>query len=96
VNKAQLVDSIAESTDLTKSVAGDALDAVLSSITKALSAGDTVSLVGFGTFSVKTRAARKGRNPKTGEIIEIPETVNAVFKAGKLLKESVNESEPVN
>jgi DNA-binding protein HU-beta len=89
VNKAQLIDAIAESSDLTKSMAGQALDAFIGSVTKALAAGDSVALVGFGTFSVKSRAARTGRNPKTGEPIQIAEAVIPSFKAGKLLKDAV-------
>jgi DNA-binding protein HU-beta len=89
VNKAQLIDSIVDASDMTKSMAGQALDAVIASITKALASGDSVALVGFGTFSVKSRAARTGRNPKTGEPIHIAEAVIPNFKAGKLLKDAV-------
>jgi len=89
VNKAQLIESVAEVADLPKAVAGRALDAVLDNITQALSEGDTVSLIGFGTFTVKKRAARVGRNPKTGEEIHIKESIVPGFKAGKALKDAV-------
>jgi DNA-binding protein HU-beta len=89
VNKAQLIDAIVESSDLTKSMAGQALDAFIASVTKALAAGESVALVGFGNFSVKSRAARTGRNPKTGAPIQIAEAVIPIFKAGKILKDAV-------
>jgi DNA-binding protein HU-beta len=66
------------------------VDAVISTITKALKKGDTVTLVGFGTFQVRTRAAREGRNPKTGDTIKIAASKNPAFKAGKALKDAVN------
>ncbi len=91
MNKAQLVDAVAEAADLPKNIATKALDAMLDNITKALSAGDIVALMGFGTFSVKERAARTGRNPKTGEPINIEATKVPGFKAGKALKDAVNE-----
>jgi len=87
VNKAELVSVIAEKTDMTKKDAEKALNAVLSAIEEALKKGDKVQLVGFGTFEVKERAARKGRNPQTGQEIEIPASKVPVFKPGKLLKE---------
>jgi len=87
VNKAELVSVIAEKTDMTKKDAEKALNAVLSAIEDALKKGDKVQLVGFGTFEVKERAARKGRNPQTGQEIEIPASKVPVFKPGKLLKE---------
>jgi DNA-binding protein HU-beta len=90
MNKADLTESIAAELDATKADAGRALDAVLESITGALKRGDEVSLVGFGTFKVKHRAARKGRNPKTGEEIDIKAANVPSFKAGKGLKEAVN------
>lgn len=92
MNKTQLIDSVAIAADLPKTVASKALDAVLDSITQALQSGEQVSLVGFGTFSVKHRAARTGRNPKTGKMIEIPETYVANFKPGKVLKDSVSSA----
>jgi len=90
VNKADLIDAIAESSDISKAAATRALDATISSITEALKSGDTVSLVGFGTFSVKDRAARIGRNPQTGEPINIAAAKVPGFKAGKALKDAVN------
>lgn len=90
MNKAELIDAVADSANLTKTDAGDAVDAVFDTIGKALSGGDTVSLVGFGTFSVSDRAARTGRNPRTGETINIAATRVPKFKAGKGLKDAVN------
>jgi len=90
VNKAELVDAIADSADLSKASASRALDSVISSITDALKEGDQVSLVGFGTFTVKDRAARTGRNPQTGQPIEIAAAKVPGFKAGKALKDAVN------
>ena len=90
MNKSELIDAIAASADLPKAAAGRALDAVVDSITDALKKDDTVSLVGFGTFSVKERAARTGRNPQTGAPIEIAAAKIPSFKAGKALKDAVN------
>ena len=90
MNKADLIDAVAASANLTKTDAGNAVDAVFDSIGKTLSNGDTVSLVGFGTFSVSDRAARSGRNPRTGETISIAATRVPKFKAGKGLKDAVN------
>ncbi len=90
MNKSELIDAIADDAELTKADAGRALDAVVNAITEALSNGDSVSLVGFGTFSVKDRAERKGRNPQTGAEITIPAAKIPSFKAGKSLKDSVN------
>jgi len=90
VNKSELIDAIASEADISKASAGRALDSMLTSITGALSNGDSVSLVGFGTFSVKQRAARIGRNPQTGEAIQIKAATVPGFKAGKALKEAVN------
>lgn len=90
MNKSELIDAVASSADLPKAAAGRALDAVIDSITDALKEGDTVSLVGFGVFSVKERAARTGRNPQTGEPIEIKAAKVPSFKAGKALKDAVN------
>ncbi|QQD19892.1 HU family DNA-binding protein [Spongiibacter nanhainus] len=90
MNKSELIDAIAESADLSKASAGRALDAAVDAITNALKADDTVSLVGFGTFSVKERAARTGRNPQTGEPIEIAAAKIPSFKAGKALKDACN------
>ena len=90
MNKSELIDQIASSADISKAKAGDALDAVTNSITRALARGDSVSLVGFGTFSVKNRAARTGRNPQTGATIMIQAARVPGFKAGKALKDAVN------
>lgn len=92
MNKAQLIDAIADAADLPKTVASKALDAVLETISKSLSAGDMVALMGFGTFSVKERAARIGRNPKTGAEIQIKAAKVPTFKAGKALKDAVDEA----
>lgn len=90
MNKAQLIDSIASGADVHKAVAGRVLDATINAIIDALGKGDDVSLVGFGTFTVKSRAARTGRNPRTGEVIQISAAKVPTFKAGKALKDSVN------
>ncbi|MFT3762702.1 MAG: HU family DNA-binding protein [Pseudoxanthomonas sp.] len=90
MNKNELIDSVAEAAGLTKADAGRAVDAVVASVTDALKKGDSVTVVGFGTFQVRARAARTGRNPKTGENIAIPASKNPVFKAGKALKDAVN------
>jgi DNA-binding protein HU-beta len=90
MNKSELIGAIAEDSGLTKADAGRALDATLSSITEALKAGGSISLIGFGTFSVKARSARTGRNPQTGEAIQIKASNIPSFKAGKTLKDSVN------
>ncbi len=91
MNKAQLIDAVAVAADLPKTVASRALDAVLDSISKSLSEGDSVALIGFGTFTVKERAARVGRNPKTGAEIQIKAAKVPSFKAGKALKDAVDE-----
>ena len=85
-----MIDKVAASADIPKAVAGRALDAVIESITTALQEGDSVVLVGFGTFAVKDRAARTGRNPQTGNPIEIAAAKIPGFKAGKALKDAVN------
>ncbi len=90
MNKAELVDAVAAKADLSRSDAANAVDAVFDTITNVLQKGDGVSLVGFGTFSVKRRAARTGRNPRTGEPLQIPATNAPGFKAGKGLKDAVN------
>ena len=89
MNKSELVESVAKKADLSKADAGRALDAMIESITKTLKKGDTVSLVGFGTFSVKKRAARTGRNPATGETIKIKASKTPAFKAGKGFKDAI-------
>ena len=90
MNKSELIEAVAKASGLSKADAGRALDAFTTSVTKALKKNDTVSLVGFGTFSVKKRAARTGRNPRTGETIKIAASKNPAFKAGKALKDAVN------
>lgn len=90
MNKAELIDKVAEGADISKAAATRALDTVLDSITNALKSGEQVTLVGFGTFQVKDRAARTGRNPRTGEAISIAASKNPSFKAGKALKDAVN------
>ena len=90
MNKSELIDLVAEKADISKSTAGDALDAVLGGITNALKSADSVTFVGFGTFSVSARAARDGRNPRTGETIKIAASNLAKFKAGKALKDALN------
>ncbi len=90
MNKSELIDAMADASELTKADAGRALDAFMSSVTNALKANDSVALVGFGTFSVKDRAERKGRNPQTGAEITIKAARIPSFKAGKGLKDSVN------
>jgi DNA-binding protein HU-beta len=90
VNKAELIEAIAAAADIPKAAAGRALDAMVDSVADALKKGDQVVLVGFGTFSVKDRAARTGRNPQTGEPIQIAAARIPSFKAGKALKDAVN------
>ena len=90
MNKAEFIEAVAGASDLSRADAGRAVDAVISTITKALKKGDTITLVGFGTFDVRKRAARTGRNPRTGEEISIAASMNPGFKAGKALKDAVN------
>jgi DNA-binding protein HU-beta len=90
LNKSELIDAIAASADLPKASAARALDAVIDSITATLKQGDSVTLVGFGTFAVADRPARVGRNPQTGKEIQIAAAKKPSFKAGKSLKEAVN------
>jgi DNA-binding protein HU-beta len=90
MNKSELIDAIAEASELTKADSARALDGFLSAVTGALSGGDSVALVGFGTFSVKDRAERKGRNPQSGEEIIIKAAKIPSFKAVKSLKDAVN------
>ena len=91
MKKTELITAIAEATGLTKKDAEGALNATVAAITKALAAGDRVQLNGLGIFETKTRAARTGRNPKTGEAITIDATTLPCFKAGKTLKDAVNK-----
>ena len=89
MNKSDLVDAVASKADMSKAEAGRAVDAVLGSVGDALGNGDSVSLVGFGTFSVRHRAARMGRNPQTGATMQIAASKVPGFKAGKALKDIV-------
>ena len=90
MNKTELIDQIAASADISKAAAGRALDATVEAVKAALKAGDDVSLVGFGTFYVRERAARPGRNPQTGKSIKIKAAKAPKFRAGKGLKDAVN------
>lgn len=90
MNKNELVDKIADEADISKASAARALDAALDAITGSLKASDPVVLVGFGTFNVRDRAARTGRNPKTGEAIQIAAARVPAFKPGKALKDALN------
>ena len=90
MNKTELVNAVAESTELSKKDATKAVDAVFDAIQEALQNGDKVQLIGFGNFEVRERSARKGRNPQTGEEIEIAASRVPAFKPGKALKEAVN------
>ena len=90
MNKSELADAVAEAAGLSKADGARALDAVIDSITNTLKSGNTVSLVGFGTVQVKQRNARQGRNPRTGETIQIAASKVPSFKAGKGLKDAVN------
>lgn len=90
MNKSELIDVVASNADVTKASAGQAVEATLDAIADALQSGDTVALVGFGTFSVRERGARTGRNPRTGESIQIAASRVPAFKAGKALKDAVS------
>lgn len=90
MNKTQLVDSLALAADLPKTKAVEVLDIILNEITRSLAAGDPVVIARFGTFSIKKRAARIGRDPRTGGALQIPEAMVTGFKAGKALKDAVN------
>lgn len=90
MNKADFIGAVSAEAELSKADAGRAVDAMIEVIKKALKDGDSVSLVGFGTFVVRTRAARTGRNPRTGDEIKIDASNNPSFKAGKALKDAVN------
>ncbi|RKD73068.1 MULTISPECIES: HU family DNA-binding protein [Sinobaca] len=90
MNKTDLINAVAEQADISKKDASKAVDAVFESITDTLKKGDKIQLVGFGSFEVRERAARKGRNPQTGEEIKIPATKNPAFRPGKQLKDAVN------
>ncbi|MAE20556.1 DNA-binding protein HU [Candidatus Poribacteria bacterium] len=90
MNKAQLIEAIADGADISKAAATKALDAFTGAVTETLKKGDTVALVGFGTFETRKRDARNGRNPQTGETIKIAASVAPAFKPGKALKDAVN------
>lgn len=89
MNKAQLIDIVSSKADISKAAAGRTIDAMMESITESLIKEESVTLVGFGTFNVRDRAARSGRNPQTGSVIEIPASKLPSFKAGKLLKDAL-------
>ena len=90
MNKSEFIDHVAGESQLSRADAGRAVDAVIATISQALKKGDSVTLVGFGTFEARKRGARTGRNPRTGEDIKIAESMNPAFKAGKALKDAVN------
>lgn len=90
MNKSELIDRISESANLSKADAGRALDAVIDAITESLANAEPVTVVGFGTFAVRERGARTGRNPQTGETIQIAAARVPAFKAGKALKDALN------
>ena len=90
MNKTELIEHIAKSADISKAAAARSLDAVIDAVTTRWKNNDSVTLVGFGTFSVGERAARSGRNPRTGEVIKIKSAKVPKFRAGKLLKDAVN------
>jgi DNA-binding protein HU-beta len=89
VNKHELIDHVSAQADISKAAAGRAIDATLEAMKNALQNGDSVTLIGFGTFEVRERAARSGRDPRTGDPIDIPATRNPSFKAGKALRDAV-------
>lgn len=91
MNRKELIDSIADKSDLSKTQAGDVLAATLDSIVEAVAGGDKVSLPGFGTFEPRERAARTGRNPQTGESVEIKASTTPAFKAAAAFKDTVNK-----
>ena len=91
MNKSELVDAIAKQTGASKKAAEASLNAMVESISAALKKGDKVQLIGFGSFEVRKRAARKGRNPQTGAEIKVPASKAPVFKAGRALKDAVNK-----
>lgn len=90
MNKSELIEAVADAANLSKADAGRAVDGVLDSIINTLKSGDQVTLVGFGTFNVRARAARTGRNPQTGETMQIKASNSPGFKAGKAFKDAVN------
>jgi len=90
MNKSELTEAVASSADLSKASAAKVVDAVIESVTNSLKAGEQVAIAGFGTFLVRDRSARTGRNPRTGELMEIKASKVPSFKAGKALKDAVN------
>ncbi|RMH90749.1 HU family DNA-binding protein [Lysobacter pythonis] len=90
MNKAELIDAVAASSNLSKADAGRAVDAFVQAVSSALKSGESVAIAGFGSFEVRERAARTGRNPKTGEALQIAASKAPAFKAGKALKDAVN------
>lgn len=90
MNKTDLIKAVASKTGLTQDITSKTLDALLEEITICLKQGTAVALIGFGTFKVSPRAARDGRNPKTGDVIKIPASIAPTFSAGKSLKDAVN------
>jgi DNA-binding protein HU-beta len=90
MNKSDFVAAVADAAELSKADAGRAVDAVINTVKKALKKGETITLMGFGTFSVRKRAARAGRNPQTGDAIKIKASKSPAFKAGKGLKDAIN------
>jgi len=90
MNKTELIEAMADAADISKAAAGRALEGMVEAITNTVKTGDTVSVIGFGTFSLRERAARTGRNPKTGAEIKIPASKSPAFKAGKAFKDAVN------
>ena len=91
MTKAELIEKVAKDTKVSKADAGRVVGSVIDSVTRTLAKGETVTLVGFGTFSVGNRAARQGRNPQTGASIRIPASKSPRFKAGKALRDAVNK-----
>ena len=89
MNKSELIEAVAAKTEMTKAAAGRAVEAVLDSIAETVAKGDTVSVIGFGTFESRKRAARTGKNPQTGEALKIAATTVPAFKAGKAFKDRV-------
>lgn len=91
MNKTELIALVAMRADITQKLAGEVVNAVTDTITETLATGEKVVVTGFGTFEVRTRVERKGKNPRTGEVITIPEQLTPAFRAGKLLKQAVKE-----
>jgi len=87
LNKSELIDQVAEKADISKAMAGRAVDALVEAVAESLQVGNSVTLIGFGTFAVRERASRSGRNPRTGEVLEIKASKTVGFKPGKTLKE---------